>query len=355
MMRSQCALLLFAIGTNVHAFEAYVTNPGTRAMGMAGVFIAQADDSSAIWYNPGGLVRANMIKRDYSVEWSGIPAANDKKKFSNDQALKFIGAYVGDFLDRSILGAGIAYMVPLELSFDITQRISPLSARTYGGITATYRQVSGLMAARLHSDLAVGATLDWVWIDVQCEQSPCVNYGPAGLGMSLGATYEVARHKGWTATLAAVWHSRAALGYGTEATSGIGTQLENYLPDRPQSLHFGAALQIEVSNAVWNTNADIEKRGWSKAAGIFAPTNDFTRMGIAEEILIPLSQERSVAVRLGWAQADGGENRVTILAAGLGYSFAEHHSVDLAFEHRDLKRALDSEAGYASLSYSWQR
>ena len=355
MRRTHGALFLSIVSTQIHAFEAYATNPGTRAMGMAGVFIAQADDSSAIWYNPGGLARANMIKREYSVEWSGIPAATEQLKFSNDQALKFIGAYAGDLWDKSTLGTGVAYLVPLELSFDIAQRISPLSARTYGGITATYRQLSGLMAAQLRPGLAAGATLDWVWVDVRCEQSPCVNYGPAGLGMSLGTTYEVARHKDWTTTLAAVWHSRAALGYGTEATSGIGTQLENYLPDRPQSLHFGAALRIGVRNAVWNTNVSIEKRGWSKAAGIFAHANDFTRLGIAEEVLIPLSQGRSVAVRLGWAQADGGENHVRISAAGMGYSFAKHHSVDIAFENRGLKSALNSEASYASLSYSWQR
>ena len=140
MMRIRSALLLLAIGTNAFAFEAYVTNPGTRAMGMAGVFAAQADDSSAIWYNPGGLARANIIKRDFTVEWGGIAAANAQHGFSDAQALKFAGAYAGDVWDMPVLGAGVAYVVPYELSFDVTQRVSSLSAQTYGDITATYRQ-----------------------------------------------------------------------------------------------------------------------------------------------------------------------------------------------------------------------
>ena len=326
-------------------------------MGMAGVFAAQADDSSAIWYNPGGLARANMIKRDYTVEWGGIPAANAQQGFSDESALKFAGAYAGELWGMPALGAGVAYVVPYELSFDATQRVSPLSARTYGGITAIYRQLSGLIATQQRPDLAVGATLDWVWVRVRCAQAPCVDYGPAGLGMSLGATYEVARHKDWTTTLAAVWHSRAALGYRTEAKSGIGTLLSDYLPDRPQSLHFGAGLQIPARNVVWNTNIGIDRRGWSSAAGRLAPADNFMRLGIAEEASIPLSLGRSMAVRLGWAQAqgDGAPDQVTILAARLGFSFAEHHSIDLAFEHRASKSAFNAEASYASLSYSWQR
>ena len=175
MMRIRSAFFLLAISMNVNAFEAYLTNPGTRAMGMAGVFAAQADDSSAIWYNPGGLARANMVKRDYTVEWGGIPAANAQQGFRDETALKFAGAYAGELWGMAALGAGVAYVVPYELSFDVTQRVSPLSARTYGDITATYRQISGLIATRLRPDLAVGATLDWVWVGMQCAQSPCVD------------------------------------------------------------------------------------------------------------------------------------------------------------------------------------
>lgn len=355
MTKIRSAMLLLAISTSANAFEAYVTNPGTRAMGMAGVFTAQADDSSAIWYNPGGLARANMIKRDYTVEWSGIPAAHAQQGFSDTQALKFAGAYAGELGGKPALGMGVAYVVPYQLSFDIAEKISPLSVRTYGEIAATYRQLSGLLATSLGPDLAIGATLDWVWVGVRCALPPCVDYGPAGLGISLGATYELARRKDWSTTLAAAWHSQAALGYRTEATSGIGTRLGDYLPDRPQSLHFGVGLQIPARTAVWNTNVAVERRWWAKAAGALAPADNFTRMGVAQEALIPLSVGRSLAVRLGLAQADGGADRITIQAAGLGFSFAGHHAIDLAVERRTLKSVYDDEAQHVSLSYSWQR
>ena len=36
----------------------YFTDRGVRAMGRAGAFVAGADDLSAAWYNPAGLVEA---------------------------------------------------------------------------------------------------------------------------------------------------------------------------------------------------------------------------------------------------------------------------------------------------------
>ncbi len=49
-------LLLFA-----SIIQADVLNPGSRAMGMAGAFVALSDDAWAAWWNPAGLLRSGRI------------------------------------------------------------------------------------------------------------------------------------------------------------------------------------------------------------------------------------------------------------------------------------------------------
>lgn len=66
-MRSKIVFIavLLILSSSVHAD---VLNPGARAMGMAGAFIALADDAWASWWNPAGLLRSQrlMIGTEYT-------------------------------------------------------------------------------------------------------------------------------------------------------------------------------------------------------------------------------------------------------------------------------------------------
>lgn len=57
--------LILTLASTVHAD---VLNPGARAMGMAGAFIAIADDAWASWWNPAGLLRSGrlMVGTEYT-------------------------------------------------------------------------------------------------------------------------------------------------------------------------------------------------------------------------------------------------------------------------------------------------
>jgi long-chain fatty acid transport protein len=65
------ALVALAAGP-VHAAGFSIFEQGTRAMGMAGAFTAQADDPSALFYNAGGLAFAT--KRDFAAGFTWIHA-----------------------------------------------------------------------------------------------------------------------------------------------------------------------------------------------------------------------------------------------------------------------------------------
>ncbi len=73
----------------VSAYEQYFTYPGTRAMGMAGSFIAQANDSSAVWYNPAGLMQPGAPKFDLTAEYGKVPQRDESGKYGSDNSLKF--------------------------------------------------------------------------------------------------------------------------------------------------------------------------------------------------------------------------------------------------------------------------
>lgn len=47
---------------------ALMNDRGVRAFGMEGAFVAQADDSSALWYNPAGLAQPTMPKFDLTIQ-----------------------------------------------------------------------------------------------------------------------------------------------------------------------------------------------------------------------------------------------------------------------------------------------
>src|SRR5204863_3684316 len=68
LVRTGLAIALFlAIAVSLHA-QSY-EDIGTRAQGMAGAFVAVADDASATWWNPAGLATARNAV-DFSAEIS---------------------------------------------------------------------------------------------------------------------------------------------------------------------------------------------------------------------------------------------------------------------------------------------
>lgn len=357
------------LSLNASAFEIFENHPGTRAMGMAGVFTAQADDSSAIWYNPAGPKHYAAIKQDVSIEWGELAARrienNERADVAelgrSDATLKFVGVYRNSWRDDTgadDTGLGIAYFAPYELTTYVAAPRNPVDATPFGRITARYRQVSAAVNKNVSQHASLGATLDGVWTDIDClDFSPCVQHGPYGFGASVGMLYDLAQVQDFTVTLGMMWRSRSALGYDTQTTSGIGTVLANYLPDRPEARTLAISVKKPTRVALLNANLNYEQKRWASASNTTLALANVGVWGAGVEALVALTGGDNVSLRLGakhGTPANSAGNSFNIWATGLGYGFARRHAIDAAVQRRTSDGENKLATTVWSLSYSLQ-
>lgn len=358
-------LFLCAIAYSTFASESFQTNPGTRAMGMAGVFSAQADDSSAIWYNPAGLKRLSTIKSDFTLELAQIPTSAGNMSYGTRTGLKYLGAYL-DHLpwwqgnDDEALGIGVAYFSPSRQAINVDAPSNPVDNKPYGLLDVQYRQMSVLFSGVVSDGLSVGGTVDAVWTDVDCRNyARCVKRGPWGAGVTAGLMYSLAQTPWGALNLGAVWRSPISLDYLSPAHSDLGRELPSYLPGRPQSRNLGLHLQTPAPWALINTNLILEQTLWSAAVSRGARLTDYKKMGACMEFLFPIIEDSILALRLGISHAlprnSSISSTVNIMALGAGYSFAKNHFVDLAWESRRNGEGEKNSEGFLSMSYSFQQ
>ena len=352
-------LLLFLSGTcSAFELEAFQNHPGTRAMGMAGVFAAQADDSSAIWYNPAGPAFDTAAKSDISIEVGNIPRVSDQDEYSRSgEKLKYLGGYTQKqfsiFGTEYPMAVGAGYFVPDSPTIYIDAlRPAVSNPSPYGNVDITNYQVSALLAASPRASFSWGVTVDAMWSEIlKCrDYNKCVKKsGPQGYGASLGAKYTVAKFSSGDASIATAWHSRIRLRYASHPDSGIGSVIEDYLPGRPNSFVLGINLRTSTSMAAININAQMERIGWSDTTSDTS-ISDHRKVGLGTEALFPLLNDNIFALRVGISRAlaSGTPSKVNILATSIGYGFAQYHSIDIALERRAL--SVGAHESFVSLS-----
>ena len=357
---------------NALSFEAYSVLPGSRALGMAGIFHAQADDTTAIWYNPAGLSRQNLGINEVSVDWGKMPKADGIGDFSSDSGnFRFIGLHIANLPNFKGLfkrpAIGFALLKPYKLQIDIPEQRSPLDTKTFGRVDIGYYQASIQASTGIGENISVGATFDTVWTSVECLQhTPCTNDGPSGVGFSMALNYSWPVSDTLNISAAGIYRTKASLGYDTISTTGIGRYTESYAPDRPESYTFATNVQISQAWGLSNINISIEDISWSDTLSrnieFDASGMDYQRIGIGGETLIPIVGNIALAIRAGYAISTSDHSLafpdVETIALGTGVSFQSRHFVDLALESRDTtETTLDPDGGSLnlySISYSFQ-
>lgn len=355
-----------------HSFEAYRNYPGSRAMGMAGGFSAQADDSSAIWYNPAGLTSSLGIDGDFSIEVASVPTVNnrqgkpDSARYGNATGkLKFIGAYVNYvpfFKDYKNVSTGLALFKPYDLSVFVNEnRDATDPAKLFGTVNSKYHQASAMLTKTLDKRLSIGGTADFVWTDIDCKEQGvnCVGNGPSGYGLTLGALYHFMIPGLSQFRVGIVWKNRAELDYSSTANPveypvSLGRELPDYLPGRPEHRTLALNMQTHEDGKLINLNVMTEQILWSKAAGNKLPLADYNKYGGSTEIIFTGFGKWTTSLRAGFSlsKPDNTGPDITTWALGTGAGYAHRHFIDLAYETR--KTDADANTKLVSLSYSCQ-
>jgi len=359
-----CFIIWQAQINSAFALEGFANNPGTRAMGMAGAFTAQGDDSSAIWYNPSAPIHYNYIQQDFSFALTNRISSQDQRATDNLPSTEFFPNFLAYYTRTSFslinqmpIGLGVSYFSPYKVNVYIDAPQSLVNDQEFGGVNARYHQFSSMINLAPSPALSIGGTIDFLWLNINCKNyKPCVDFGPTAFGASLGGLYELVNNQHYVLNVGATWRSRAKLVYRSTPSSGIGGVLTDYVPDRPDTKNIGLSLQIPTSLMLVNSNIVIERVAWSSTVEQGKLLSNYHNIGSSIELMSLTKSGKSFAARIGGKLLNNrstGNFDVAIASLGFGYEVIKSHMIDFAFEHRKF-RTTDSTTNAWSVSYSWQ-
>lgn len=362
--------LLFIITLYSSSFSSYVVSmeslsiqPGSRAMAMAGVFSAQADDSSAIWYNPSALIHYDYIKQDFTFEVGQRSFVADTNKNNRRYNTEIFPKYIAYYSRTKLkingkypMGIGLSYFSAYKNKLNINVAKSLVTDVEFGDVEVNSHQISSMINLNISKVLSLGGTVDFLWMRVDClEYEPCVDNGPTGIGATLGGLYEIINHSDYVIKLGAVWRTSAKMSYLSTPSSGIGTVLSDYTPDRPDSKHVSISLQMPTPWFLMNSNLMLEQVAWSKTVNRGQSLSDYQNIGASVELMSFFSTGNAFATRTGVKLINNkttGDLDAVVTAFGFGYELKKSHMIDIAYEFRKIRSTAD--IGSWSISYSWQ-
>lgn len=132
--------------------DSVFTNPGARSIGLGGAFAAIADDATAAFANPAGLIQ--ILRPEISVELRGTAATEDNPApFETVSGVSGLGFF--SFVYPSHRWAVALYshqVASLDFTFALNSPVTrELSVRSY----------SGAFAYQLSDDLSLGAGVNY--------------------------------------------------------------------------------------------------------------------------------------------------------------------------------------------------
>lgn len=132
--------------------DSVFTNPGARSIGLGGAFAAIADDATAAFANPAGLVQ--ILRPEVSAELRGTAVSGDEGlPFESSAGLSGLGFFSFVFPSHRWAVALYTHQIAsLDFAFD---SLSPLTREF------SVRSYSGAFAYQISDDLSAGAGLNY--------------------------------------------------------------------------------------------------------------------------------------------------------------------------------------------------
>lgn len=310
------AAAIAATTSVAHSNEIYYSMPGTRAMGMGGAFVAQADDSTAMHYNPAGLAHEGP-KYDVTVELgNNMTYSSAEGRHTSKQAMKWASFRAGTL--------GIANYQPYEFNFGTT--------------SVKYTMTSFGAGKDLGDGLKAGITFDLV--------QAAGGVSDSGYGFSVGFLKELAKNQTifsdikFDLNLGLLARNEAEMGTYNDSTTAA---------SRPAEKTWGlnAKFQNLIPSALVSVNYSNSLKEWDSAAhytSTSATGLNFVREAFGTEISLAASDSMQMFFRLGRTYAKAQNNNYFNSDStnfGFGIAFGSF-AIDMASEKRKIDNGKES-------------
>ena len=345
------AVLLGTVGPAWGASFALSEN-GAKAQGMAGAFVGQADDPSAVWYNPAGLLRqggasislgANFFVPDISADDVNGVRRNPKDSTHADGdsgTVLITGNNYAAWRVSDRLGLGFGINTPFGLSVDWEDDAFVRYQSSFAELRTLF--FTPAIALQLSDRITAGVGVSYVYADAELERALYFGPGLADGSFQLGGE---ARDWGYNAgvqvllvrdagaihrlTLGATYHSAVVLDFKSkdsvvrfsvpaEFASSFPNSAASTTIDLPEIWTFGLSAEVGGHATV---NLDASRFVWSTfdAINIHAD-NPQTQTVLDNAEILPNPVVRDY--RDTWTVRLGGEYRFDdTWTARLGYAF----------------------------------
>jgi long-chain fatty acid transport protein len=188
-------VLLFS-ATSAMAAGFRLPEAGAKAMGMGMAFVAQADDPSAIYYNPAGIVQLE----GQNVMIGGTYIRENGAKFTGTTPLTF-NTFMGPFDTRSEtqkdldffvpnaywtrkaspnFAYGVGIFVPFGLGQEYENRQTSIFRNQVTNVEIMTLVVNPTVAWKINDVLSVGAGIDFMYGQADLSQAGVVTLPPPG-------------------------------------------------------------------------------------------------------------------------------------------------------------------------------
>ena len=180
-------VLLFTASTSFAAgFR--IPEAGAKAMGMGFAFTAQADDPSAIYFNPAGLTQLKgnniMVGATYlgldGGEFTGTtPLTGGATASETQKSLDFIipNAYFTRTTSDGYIAYGVGIFTPFGLGQEYENKNTSIFRNQITKIELQTVVVNPTIAFKINEYLSVGAGIDWMWGQAKLEKTPVASVG----------------------------------------------------------------------------------------------------------------------------------------------------------------------------------
>jgi long-chain fatty acid transport protein len=315
---SLSAALVFGSGFSIY-------EQGGKATAMAGAFIAQANDATAVFYNPAGItslqgfnlnVGLTVIKPSASFQGPTAPGY-DPNLYSEAEDLTFYPpTFYATYQINEDLSAGFGFFVPYGLGSDWGKEWIGRELATFSEVQTMY--LNPVIAYKVMDNLSVAAGFDFVFGSVHLEKSLYLGYtldeyaefklegNTTGMGFNLGLQYKPLENL----SLGLVFRSNVTLSFDDgEATfeipsinPGIDPVLRQNLPNTKGKAelvlptHIGLGIAYDFTEQL-TAEFDYLQIGWSSYDELVIEFEDPVN-GETEQT-VPKNYENSASYRFG--------------------------------------------------------